>query len=172
MIARAACAAGILAALALALIATAGAQEGGLSAQDANYLRTSISGDRFEIIGGKMAQRLGTTAAMQALGHRLVEDHTRSLAEAVAEAKRFGLKIPTAPTPSEVWELQTVASMRGAAFDHAYATLEVKDHQQDIEETAFEVVHGGVAEVKQSAAKELPMLRTHLALSKRAAHSV
>ena len=139
-----------------------------LSAQDVNYLQTSISGDRFEIIGGRMALRKASTSSVRALGARLLKDHSKSLKDSLAQAKRFGVDVPKAPTPSMVWELQTVGSMNGTQFDRAYSHLELKDHQQDIEETTFEVVHGGNAEVRQSAKNELPMLRMHLALSKRA----
>jgi putative membrane protein len=142
------------------------------SAQDANYLQTSISGDRFEIIGGKLAEAKGSTAQVRALGARLIKDHSKSLAEAVAEAHSLGVKVPEAPTPSMVWELNTVRSMTGSEFDRSYSSLEVKDHEQDIEETTFEVAHGGNAAVKHSAGKELPMLRMHLMLSHRALGSV
>ena len=142
------------------------------SAQDANYVQTSISGDRFEIIGARLALRKGTTAQVRALGRRLLKDHTKSLHEAIAEAKEDGIKAPEAPTPSMVWELNTVAALSGTAFDHAYTTLEVKDHQQDIEEATFEVVHGGDPSIKNDARKELPILKVHLRLSIAASHSV
>lgn len=142
------------------------------SAQDVNYLQTSISGDRFEIIGGKLALKKGTTAQVRALAARLIHDHSKSLTDAVALAKTLHVDVPKAPTPSMVWELQTVGAMSGAQFDHWYSYLEVKDHQQDIEETTFEVVHGGSTLVKNDARKALPMLRMHLALSKRALGSV
>lgn len=164
----------MLGALGVASVLAAGAspaQGAPLSAQDVNYLQTSISGDRFEIIGGNLALKKGTTAQVKALGRRLIKDHSKSLAEALAEAKSHGVKAPQAPTPSMVWELNTVAGMSGAAFDKAYTSLEVKDHQQDIEETTFETQHGSNPEITKSAKKELPMLRMHLALSIKASRS-
>jgi putative membrane protein len=153
----------------------AGAASGGPmsqpSAQDANYLQTSISGDRFEILGGKIALQGTQNAAVRALAHRLIHDHTQSLREAVAEARKDQIKVPTAPTPSMVWELNVVRSMGGSTFDRNYSSLEVKDHQQDIEETTFEAQHGSDPEIKQDARKELPMLRMHLALSEKALRS-
>src|SRR4051794_5276421 len=83
------------------------------SAQDANYLQTSISGDRFEIIGGKIALKKAGTAQVKALAQRLIKDHSKSLSEAVAEAKKDGIKVPGAPTPSMVWELNMASSMSG-----------------------------------------------------------
>jgi putative membrane protein len=154
------------------LVASASSAPGPqLSAQDVNYLQTSISGDRFEIIGGNHALAKGTTAQVKALGRRLIKDHAKSLKESLAEAKTYGVKAPQSPTPTMVWELNTVAALSGTAFDKAYTSLEIKDHQQDIEETTFETQHGGNPEIKNSAKKELPMLRVHLALSIKASQS-
>jgi putative membrane protein len=143
-----------------------------LSAQDANYLQQSISGDRFEIIGGRLALQKGTTSGVRALAQRLVKDHSKSLAESVREAKTAGVKVPSAPTPTMVWELNIVRSMSGTAFDRWYSTLEVKDHQQDIEEATFEANHGSAPSIKQSAKKEIPTLEMHLALAQKATHGV
>jgi putative membrane protein len=162
-------AAGSLAGALLAIATPSASPAGSVSAQDANYLQTAISGDRFEIIGGKLAVDKGTTAAVRALGRRLIKDHSKSLVEAVAEAKEDGIKVPTAPTPSMVWELNTIRGFSGTSFDRAYTSLEVKDHQQDIEETTFEVAHGNDPTIRRSAKKELPMLRMHLALAAKAA---
>jgi putative membrane protein len=158
----------LVAASALVASASPAGQPDGLSAQDLNYLQTSISGDRFEIIGGKLAMKKGTKAQIRALGERLVTDHRKSLQESLALAKANGVAAPQAPTPSMVWELNTVAAMTGSAFDKSYSSLEVKDHQQDIEETAFEIKHGAKPEIKDSAKKELPILRMHLRLATKA----
>jgi putative membrane protein len=133
-----------------------------------NYLQTSISGDRFEIAGGKLAEAKGSTPQVRALGARLIKDHSKSLEESIAQARALGIKVPEAPTPSMVWELSTVRTMSGQQFDRSYSSLEVKDHEQDIEETTFEAAHGGNPQVKQTARKELPILHTHLTLATRA----
>ena len=95
-------------------------------------------------------------------------DHSKSLKEAVSLAKTLNVKVPSAPTPSEVWELNIVRTMSGSSFDIAHPTLEVKDHQQGIEEATFETAHGGSQQVKAAAKKELPTLKMHLQLSKQA----
>jgi putative membrane protein len=160
----------VIAAVAAAVAAQAQAKRGSAqpTAQDANYLRTSIQGDRFEIVGGRMALRDGRTPQMRVLARHLVRDHSKSLAESIALAKRLGIKVPDSPTQSQVWELNAVRRLSGAQFDEWYGTLEIKDHQQDIEETTFEVAHGGNRAVIESARKELPVLRLHLVLAKRA----
>ncbi|HEX4679465.1 MAG TPA: DUF4142 domain-containing protein [Gaiellaceae bacterium] len=160
-----------VAASVLVASASSAGPSAGLSAQDLNYLQTSISGDRFEITGGKLAVNKGTTAQIHALGERLMTDHSKSLQESLALAKANGVTAPQAPTPSMVWELNTVGAMTGKAFDKSYSSLEVKDHEQDIEETTFEIKHGAKPEIKSSAKKELPILRMHLTLATKANRS-
>jgi predicted outer membrane protein len=72
-----------LAVAAIAAVPTAGAKSNKssskVSAADEQYLQTSISGDRFEIIGGRLAEKKSNNAAVQRLAKRLVDDHSKSL---------------------------------------------------------------------------------------------
>ena len=165
---------GLLAAVTAATIAAAnaGATSSSLPAQDQNWLMTSIQGDRFEIAGGKLALARAETPAVKALGKRLLVDHTKSLHDALELAHEFGIKGPPSATPSEQWELNRLRWMPRSWFDGQYTALEVKDHNQDIEETGFEARRGMVWSVRQEALKDLPMLNMHLRLSKSAAKAV
>jgi putative membrane protein len=135
--------------------------------QDENWLQTSISGDRFEIAGGKIALSRSQDGAVRALAQRLIEDHSKSLRDAVELARQWGMKPPPAATPSQQWQLHRLRYMPASEFDIEYASLEVKDHNQDIEETGLEAREGQVFEIRQAAWKELPMLNMHLKLGKR-----
>jgi putative membrane protein len=161
-----------LIALALALCAIAGTAAAAATAdpppQDENWLTTSISGDRFEVAGGKIALSRATTPAVRALARRLITDHSKSLQESIQLAERWGVKPPPAATPSEQWELNRMKNIPRGWFDVQYSSLEVKDHEQDIEETGFEARKGQAWEIRQEALKELPMLNMHLKLSKQA----
>jgi predicted outer membrane protein len=156
--------------LAVALVALAAATAAAADAppQDENWLQTSISGDRFEIAGGKIALSRAMTAGDRALGRRLMQDHMKSLAGAVALAQSLGVGVPPAATPSEQWELNRLKNMPRSSFDVQYAAIEMKDHEQDIEETGFEAREGQLWEVRAEAKKDLPMLNMHLKLSKQA----
>src|SRR4051794_7296843 len=156
------------AALAIAAIgATPGvAAAKSYSPLDKYMLQSSIQGDRFEIAGGKLAQAKGATPEAKALGARLVKDHTKSLAEAVTVAKRLKISVPKTPTPVQEWELQMTGALAGAAFDVAYAGLEVQDHKMDIEDNKTEAKEGLNARVRALAREDLPTLRQHLALSR------
>jgi hypothetical protein len=66
------------------------------------------------------------------------------------------------------WELNRLRFMPKSWFDAQYTSLEIKDHNQDIEETGFEAREGRASDIRADARKELPMLNLHLRLSKRA----
>jgi putative membrane protein len=136
-----------------------------VSAADKTYLQTAIEGDRFEVAGGKLAQQKGATKAVKTYGARLVTDHTKSLKEATALAKKLGIAVPKTPSPSMQWELETVGKLSGAQFDERYADLEAKDHQQDISEATDEVKDGTNADIRSAAKKELPTLAAHLKIA-------
>src|SRR4051812_37912408 len=126
---------------------------------DEYMLQSSIQGDRFEIAGGQLARSNGTSPTIKALGARLVKDHTKSLSDAVKVARDLGISVPKTPTPSQEWELSTLGSLPAASFDAAYATLEVQDHKQDIDDTKLEISEGVNAKVKRLARADLPELR-------------
>jgi putative membrane protein len=136
---------------------------------DQHYLMNAMEGDHFEIQGGALALGKAQCPAITRLAKRLKADHSKSLADTAKLAHSLNLSVPKSPSPSMQWELKQVGSMTGAAFDKAYAALEVKDHIEDIQNTTEESSKGQTPAVRQAARKELPMLRAHLALSRTAA---
>jgi putative membrane protein len=138
------------------------------SAWDEQWLMTSIQGDRFEIAGGTLAASQATDARVRALGQRLVKDHSASLKDAIRVARRLGIDVPAAPSPSQRWELKTVSAFTAADFDRRYAELEVLDHVQDIQEGKAEVQKGVNRAIRHLASSDLPTLRQHLKLSREA----
>jgi putative membrane protein len=143
-------------------------ERGAYSAWDEEWLKTSIEGDLFEIDGGKIAQSKTTTSVVQALGAKLFHDHSESVEDARRAAASLGIEAPNHPTPSEEWELEDISTKSGQAFDQAYSSLEVKDHEQDIEETKSELELGCSPAIKKLAVEDLPMLEEHLKLSREA----
>ncbi|MFL5837214.1 MAG: DUF4142 domain-containing protein [Solirubrobacteraceae bacterium] len=162
------CAAAIVMVGALVAPASATAAAKTVSPQDETYLTTAIAGDRFEIQGGTMAAGKTGNAAVKTLAQRLVSDHSKSLKQALAVARRLGIKAPNKPDPPMQWELRITASLAGADFDRWWSDLEVQDHKQDIAEATTEKRAGSNATIKKLAAQEIPTLRTHLKLAEEA----
>jgi putative membrane protein len=152
----------------VAALAGAAAAIASAPPEDENWLQMSISGDRFEVAGGKLALGRSATPAVRAYAQRLIRDHAKSLVEAAALARKYGIGVPPSATPSQQWELNRLRYMPRSKFDIQYASLEVKDHNQDIEETGFEAREGQAYSVRQEAKKDLPVLNMHLKMSKQA----
>jgi putative membrane protein len=149
----------------------AGAAGSGTSALDEHWLKAGAQGDAFEIAGGKLALKKTHTKAVVTLAKRLVKDHTKSLDDAKKLAAKKGIKLELKPMPSQQWELKVAGSFNGGKFDYWYSSLEVMDHQQDIQETTEEATKGSDSEIKKDAQNEIPMLKTHLALAQKALKS-
>jgi putative membrane protein len=122
----------------------------------------------FEIRGGQLALKKSSNQAVRTLAQRLITDHTKSLQDALALAQKYHVDVQAEPTPTQHWQLEELAEMSGAIFDHDYAQLEALDHVQDIQETTDEVQLGCNAEIRHDAAQEIPTLHVHLQLSKQA----
>jgi putative membrane protein len=150
---------------ALTLVAAAPAAAARLSALDEHYIKSSISGDIFEITGGKIALSKSHNAKVRHLAATLVRDHTKSLHEALALASKLGVKPPDSAEPPQIWELAVTKAKHGRAFDKWYSALEISDHKQDISDAYEEAGQGSLKAVRKSAYKEIPTLRHHLALS-------
>jgi putative membrane protein len=155
----------------LALSASARTAQGELSALDEHYLKAAAQGDKFEIIGGAYASRHGKSEAVRLLGRRLATDHAKSLMEVKRLAAQFGVVVHATPNATQQWQLGQVQARAGRDFDRAYTSLEVADHKVDIEEASEEASQGTATDVKSAAAKEIPTLKEHLKLARRAARA-
>lgn len=142
------------------------------SGLDKESLMTSQEGDLFEIIGGKLALKKTHDKHVANLARTLIKDHTKSYKDAVALARKVGADVEKSPTPSEQWELLTLAKVSGTTFDRWYASLEVYDHKQDIQETTDEITMGSNSDVIANARQDLPVLRKHLRMSESALKTI
>jgi len=142
------------------------------STWDAQWLKMSIEGDRYEIAAGTMALSKSSNSAVRTLAQTLVTDHTQSLSDAIDLAQKLHVEVPSEPSPVQQWILSDLSQHTGNQFDVEFSSIEVKDHQEDIDQAQTEVSCGVVPEVRADARNELPMLHKHLELAQAALASV
>ena len=133
-----------------------------LSRQDREWMQSSAEGDLFEAAGGRIAVTHSSNPAVQRYGRRLTKDHSKSYAEMRRLGAEEHVAIPTSPSAFQRAVLGLFRSLRGHDFDCVYLNDEIGDHVGDILETTKEVKQGTDRDVREEAAKELPVLRTHL----------
>jgi len=166
------------------------AAQGGLS--DDIVLRQIHRANLDEIRMGQLAQRNGSSAQVKQYGARLVSDHQAADQKVVALAKQLRIALPqergqmsrddrsgymgrrdstadsTMPpsyTPSTPQPSDPLRSLRGAAFDTAFAKAMVDAHNQAI--SLLELAQGQARheELKSLIASTLPALREHLLIA-------
>lgn len=118
-----------------------------------------------EIEEGRLALTHSKNPQVQALGNRLVQDHSKAQDTLEALAAANGLKLPTKPNAKQQQEIAQLGGLEGAAFDKLFAASEVGAHRKSITEMsrAASTVKSPALEawVKDS----IPVLQQHLQLS-------
>src|SRR3954449_11554234 len=161
----------LAACLVLAVAPAAGAANS-VPRWDRHFLLDTAEGAHFEIDMGKIAAQHATTRDGRAVARLMVRDHSGEMHAVQRLAAQLGVELPEHPSIMQRHEISDIASHHGAAFDRAYARLEVADHIMDIEAADGEAVEGGVAAVKASAQEYRLMYQRHLAAFRKLAAEV
>ena len=110
---------------------------------------------------GQAGGRACSKCDVKAFGQRMIDDHGKANKELGAILERQGITPPTELKGTEKATYDRLARLSGAAFDKAYISDMVKDHEQDVKEFERESTSGKDADLKAFATKTLPTLRTH-----------
>jgi putative membrane protein len=149
---------------------TAGIAHGAsLSSADKQFLVTAAQTDMTEAHEGEMAESQANRADVKDLGQTLVKDHTQSYGELSMLAAKTDVAIPKGINSGKIPSIQQLAHLKGARFDHQFATDEVAAHRHAIVVYKREAEHGEDADVKAYASKMVPVLEKHLQLAEQCA---
>lgn len=138
------------------------------TAQD--FVSDAAMSDMFEIQTGKMAETQGGNKEIKKLGQTLVKDHTTSSKELMKLAKTAGVMAepPTALDERHQAIVDSLKNEKGAAFDKAFADVQVQAHQEGIALFKGYSANGDNAELKSFAKKGVPILEKHLKMAEKA----
>lgn len=92
----------------------------------------------------------------------MVKDHTQANTELKALAANKNVSIPPAMNEEHQKHVSEMREKTGDAFDKAYMSMMVDDHQKDVSDFEGASNKAGDANLKAFAAKTLPVLRMHL----------
>jgi len=141
---------------------------GEYSAWDAQWLRTSLETDLFEIASANLALQRAQNAETRTLANVLIEHHTLSLQQGTALAQQLGIEVPTEPDPVAQVLLRLLESLPAADFDVWFADLQIAGHRLNIKLATAEVEKGCNDAIQARAAGLLPILQQHLELARAA----
>jgi len=132
---------------------------------EAVFMKTAAVGGMMEVDLGKLAQK-SANAKVKAFAAQMVADHSKANAELKAIAASSGIILPSVYPAAEQAHVDMMKKMTGAAFDKHYVEMMVTDHDKTV--ALFKGAASGskTKEVKDFAAKTLPVIEGHFAKAK------
>jgi len=145
------------------------ADEKKLSSKDQKFVENAATGGQMEVDLGKLAADKASSDDVKKFGQQMADDHSKANDELKQLASQKGVDLTKAlDTASKKTQKMSdkLGKESGDAFDKAYMSAMVKDHEKDVKE--FEEASKGAddADVKAWAEKTLPTLQKHLDMAK------
>jgi putative membrane protein len=141
-------------------------------APDQVFAHKAAAGGMAEVEMGQLASKNAESPDVKQFGERMVTDHSKANDELKQLAEKQQITLPTTLDPKHKALHDRLAKLNGAAFDKAYMSAMVKDHQEDVAAFQRESKAGKNDELKAWASKTLPTLEEHLKLAKETASKV
>ncbi|HUJ14611.1 MAG TPA: DUF4142 domain-containing protein [Thermoanaerobaculia bacterium] len=137
-----------------------------LNASDSDFARKAAEGGMMEVDLGQLAAAKATSQDVKDFGNKMVADHGKANDELKALASQKGLTLPTTPGAEEKTTSNALEKKTGAAFDKAYMSDMVKDHEKDAKEFKNAVSKIQDPDLKNWASNTLTVIQGHLDLAK------
>jgi putative membrane protein len=132
------------------------------SKRDAQFLVDAAAINREEISLGQLAQQKGGSSHVKELGKMMEVEHSKSLADLTALARKKNISLPTSQTENGKAAYEKLNEKSGNDFGKEYSGLMVKRHKDAIALFEKASTDSNDPEIRAWAAATLPALRTHL----------
>jgi putative membrane protein len=132
---------------------------------DAAFVQQAASGNMMEVQLGQTAQVRASNAAVKQFGQRMVNDHTNLETQLANLATTNGLVLQQKLISKHQDQMNRLSKLSGQAFDSAYMSQMVMDHQEDIANFTTQSRSAKSAAVRSLATNALPVLQQHLSLA-------
>lgn len=139
---------------------------------DADFIQNVDAGHFLEIRLGRLAKEKGRDPAVRRFGERMEEDHTALINEWSNMAARNGLKRKSGMGPNHRVKLDRLEKISDRAFDRAYITLMIQNHQDYLNFWRKEGRATKSAPVRNLVNRGIPTLEEHMDMAKRIARQV
>jgi predicted outer membrane protein len=130
------------------------------------FLEKAMQDGMAEIQISHLALTKSADDDVKKFAQRMIEDHSqidREIAQLVKERKA---NLPQEITTEQKVFQEELSRLSGYDFDKTFMDHNVRDHEQDIKDFREQSEKGSDAGVKAFASRTLPVLETHLQLSK------
>ena len=132
------------------------------SMTDARFVKEAAQGGTAEVKLGQLAQEKGTNESVKNFGKRMADDHSKANDKLKEAASKESIPVPSDIGAKNQATYDRLSKLDGAAFDRAYASAMVKDHQADVAAFQKQANAGKNDSIKSFASETLPTLQDHL----------
>jgi putative membrane protein len=134
---------------------------------DAAFVAWAASGGLHEVELGKLAATRAKREEVKRFAQRMVEDHGKANEDLKKAAKEAGLTVPGRPNDEHQRHIDHFKDFKGADFDKEYLGHMLEDHEKAVAEFTRAGKEAKNPQVKEFAARTLPVLREHLELARK-----
>jgi putative membrane protein len=139
---------------------------------DLPFLREAAGVNLMEIRLGQLAQGKASNAAVKQFGQRMVNDHTRLEQDLSSMVSANGIALNPTLTPAQNDNITRLQNFSGPQFDQAYMSLMIQGHQTDVAQFDTQSRNADSPQVRDFAARSLPVLQQHLTLAQQVGSQV
>lgn len=133
---------------------------------DDTFVKKAAEGGLAEVEFGKLATDKASAPEVKSFGQRMVDDHTKANDQLKSVAGQENIPLPTDLNDKDRAEKDRLSKLSGAAFDRAYMSHMVVDHNKDVAAFQKEANMGQDSAIKNFAQQTLPTLQEHLKQAK------
>ncbi|MEO7786968.1 MAG: DUF4142 domain-containing protein [Sphingomicrobium sp.] len=128
------------------------------------FTDTVAGSDMFEIQSGKLAETMGSTAAIKSFGKMLVADHMKSSEMLKAAAKKTSpvVALPMILPADLKAKVDALKATKGAAFDTLFVEQQTAGHKAALDALKAYSAGGDQASLKEFATSVIPVVEGHL----------
>jgi putative membrane protein len=137
-----------------------------LEKKDQKFITGAASGGMLEVELGKLAADKASSDDVKKFAQHMVTDHSKANDELKTLAQNKGVTLPAEMMPRHKKDLERLSKLEGAAFDKAYMSAMVKDHEEDVNQFKEAARNAADADLKAFAEKTVPTLQDHLKMAK------
>jgi putative membrane protein len=132
------------------------------SAADMQFVKAAAAGGLAEVKLGQLAADKGSSDFVKSFGQKMVADHGKANDDLKAVAAKDNIDLPTDVMPKDQMLYDKLSKLSGTQFDTAYLSAMKMDHKKDVAAFTKESTSGKNPDVKDFAAKTLPVVQSHL----------
>ena len=137
-----------------------------LAPADQAFVKEAAIGGMAEVDFGQLAASKATNSDVKQFGQRMVDDHGKANDELKSWASQKSVTLPTELDAKHKSEHTRLEKLSGDAFDRAYMSLMVEDHNKDVAAFERESKSAKDADLKAWVTKTLPTLQEHQKMAK------